>query len=98
MSKTIGTKRDAIKSRIINLRINGNSKFVLSNNDNKYEFKLILVAGVEYQVFGGFGCKLRVFTKHDEADIIIDEFERVLKGMNLSIENCTFITEHYFLY
>lgn len=90
------TKRDAIKRKIENLRLNGDSKFVLSNNDNKYEFKILTVAGVHYKVFGGFGCSLRVFNRHDDAERIITEFEHVLKGMDLSINSCFFVSDTCF--
>lgn len=95
-TKELETKRETIKRKIQELRINGDTKFVLENNGHKFEFKIIKVAGEPYRVFGGFGYSLRVFHKNIDPERIITEFDEALRGMDLSIKDCKFLCPQHF--
>lgn len=90
------TKRDAIKRKIDDLSIHGDSKFVLSNNDQQVEFKIISICGKNFKVFGGLGQSLHVFHEQQEAEEIVEAFEQVLKERNLCIDSCFFLSPTYF--
>lgn len=72
-------KREALLQKVDNLRINGDSSFVVANNEDLYEFKAIMVNGEQFKVFGGFGSSLGVYNKHHTSEDIVRDFDSALR-------------------
>lgn len=84
-------KREALLKKVEELRTHGDSRFVVANNEDKYEFKAIRVNGEEFKVFGGFGDTLSVFNTHKTDDEIVNVFESALRLEKKTLESCIFV-------
>lgn len=86
-------KRESLLEKVENLRVNGDSRFAVANNDDIYEFKAIIVNGLQFKVFGGFGNSLSVYNNQRTSEDIVRDFEFALRVDKKTLESCTFTSK-----
>lgn len=83
-------KREALLQKVDKLQAHGDSRFVVANNEDLYEFKAIMVNGEQFKVFGGFGSSLGVYNKHHTSEDMVRDFESALRLNKKTLESCVF--------
>lgn len=87
-------ERSALIHRIEELKPGGDQNFVVSIQGQKYEFKLLQIAGNRYKVMDGYGISPRVIDSIYTAEQIADEFIAAIKGVDFTLEEAIFLTPY----
>jgi len=87
-------ERSALVHRINELKPGGDKNFVVSIQGQKYEFKLLQIAGNQYKVMDGYGISPRVMHSIYSAEQIADEFIAAIKGVDCTLQEAIFVTPY----
>lgn len=88
--------REALARKIGELRVGGDTKFVVSNNHDYFEFKLVELCGKEYILLGASDSVIGIYMNGYYSDDIVDEFALYLEQIEAKIESCVFESTYYF--
>lgn len=88
--------REALVRQLDALRGGGNTNIVVANNNDYFEFRLFTLCGEEYVALGGFGEILGIYPNADSSDVIVEDFERSIEGIEATIASCVFVSSGYF--